>query len=476
MARLFESYLASFLLAGLVALLVLGLVKLLRSRVDAGNMLRAQRIVFAGISVTAVAAPLLAWLLPGLATIAGSGTLAQAWVMIPLRFELATAGSPSEVAMSPGMRLPIVAMLLWLVGSGLVIASLCREMLHFRRLAANGAPVDVDALPVPVPPNVRVMSSASCASAFVIGVSRPIIFLPAELVQSDDAFGSDDRLAAVLLHELAHLENRDTTWLPACRLLLGFAWPVIPLWFLYRDLVLQAELAADAVALRGTGLAERRRYAANLVKAMAGSGHRQPTSLPTFSSRQLRRARMRIRNILNTGKTTTTHLRSRLARGLAVLLMLPLTCIQVAAAAGMVEIIFASPLASGELTSSYGERRNPFTGETAHHNGVDIKAPLGTPILAPAKGEVIFAGIKNSRYGKVVEIRHPGGFRTLYAHLQSTDLEVGDKVDEGMEIARVGVSGQSTGPHVHVELFRDGKRIDPMRYMPLREPAPATEM
>lgn len=463
MAHLLESYFASFLLAALAVLLALAATRLLRGYVDAGSLLHGCRILFAGISLAALTAPLSGAWLPTLSTPAAPEVLTS----ISLQFDFLAGARLSEPAVPLRMSQAVILMLIWLLGAALLVARLLRAVLHFRRIAINGDAVNADDLPVPIPSNVRIVASASCNSAFVTGIFRPTISLPLELLQERDSDDSSDRLAAVLLHELAHVENHDTAWLPACRFLLGLAWPVIPLWFLYQDLATQAELAADAKALVGTGLAERRRYAANLIEVMSRSGH-QPAGLPTFTSYPLRRVRMRIRNILSNKAIPTTRLRRRVASGAALALVLPFTGIQLAAASGLTEIVFASPLASGKLTSSYGEHRNPFTGEMAHHNGVDIKAPLGTPILAPAKGEVVFAGTKNSRYGVVVEIRHMGGFRTFYAHLQSTNLKVGDVLDEGMEIARVGNSGQSTGPHVHVELFRDGERVDPMNYLPLR--------
>ena len=174
---------------------------------------------------------------------------------------------------------------------------------------------------------------------------------------------------------------------------------------------------------------------------------------------------MRIRHIMDGSQVSASRVHRRIAWFAAGLLVLPLAAVQVAVAKS--DFNFLSPLSSGVLTSSYGERHNPFTGELMYHNGIDIKAPLGTPVLAPAPGEVIFAGMKNELYGIVVELRHRGDVRSLYAHLHSTDLNVGDTITEGTPIGLVGVTGQSTGPHVHVELYKDGERVDPQVYMPL---------
>jgi murein DD-endopeptidase MepM/ murein hydrolase activator NlpD len=109
------------------------------------------------------------------------------------------------------------------------------------------------------------------------------------------------------------------------------------------------------------------------------------------------------------------------------------------------------------------------------HKGIDFAAPVGTPVKAAGSGRVQFVGIKGG-YGNVVVIAHSGGITTLYGHLSrfSRGLSVGDRVQQGQLIGRVGMSGLATGPHLHYEYRLNGAHRDPARVtMPKAEPIPA---
>ncbi len=118
----------------------------------------------------------------------------------------------------------------------------------------------------------------------------------------------------------------------------------------------------------------------------------------------------------------------------------------------------------GYVTSPYGKRKDPFTGEPAHHNGLDIAAPMGTDVLAAASGKIIKASDTGNGYGKCVIIEHYSGFRTLYGHCSELLVSVGDYIRPGELIARVGSTGRSTGPHVHFSVIIDGEYMDPSVY------------
>ena len=122
------------------------------------------------------------------------------------------------------------------------------------------------------------------------------------------------------------------------------------------------------------------------------------------------------------------------------------------------------PADGGYVSSHFGRRADPFTGRIAYHEGVDIAAKLGSPIRAMADGVVSYAGEK-SQYGRTVEITHARGLITRYGHTLSLLVKVGDKVARGDAIALVGSSGRSTGPHVHVEVLREGRAVNPARYL-----------
>lgn len=114
----------------------------------------------------------------------------------------------------------------------------------------------------------------------------------------------------------------------------------------------------------------------------------------------------------------------------------------------------------GWLSSAYGTRTDPFTGRQAFHEGVDIAVRAGSEIRAMAAGVVSFAGRK-SGYGLIVEINHGNGYETRYAHAKELIAKAGDRVEKGDAVALVGSTGRSTGSHVHIEVVKNGKVINP---------------
>lgn len=113
------------------------------------------------------------------------------------------------------------------------------------------------------------------------------------------------------------------------------------------------------------------------------------------------------------------------------------------------------------ITSGYGMRKHPETGKMAMHDGIDMAVPEGTPVIATAKGTVEKAEFISGKQGNMVLIAHEQGYTTLYTHLQKFSVSVGQKVGKGEMIGYSGNSGYSTGPHLHYEIRKDGKSIDP---------------
>jgi murein DD-endopeptidase MepM/ murein hydrolase activator NlpD len=114
-------------------------------------------------------------------------------------------------------------------------------------------------------------------------------------------------------------------------------------------------------------------------------------------------------------------------------------------------------------TSPFGWRRDPFTGTTAYHRGVDLRAAYGEPIGAADAGTVVFAGEQRG-YGQTVVVEHGNGIRTRYAHLSSVSTEAGAAVQAGEAIGRAGRSGRATGTHLHFEVTQNGQPVDPHAY------------
>jgi murein DD-endopeptidase MepM/ murein hydrolase activator NlpD len=119
---------------------------------------------------------------------------------------------------------------------------------------------------------------------------------------------------------------------------------------------------------------------------------------------------------------------------------------------------------SPRISSGFGVRSDPFTGRLARHMGLDIPAAHGTPILASGGGRVVSAGFRGP-YGKAIVIDHGNGLQTLYGHCSKLFVRAGDLVMPRQKIAAVGSTGRSTGPHLHFEVIRDGKRVEPGRVL-----------
>lgn len=123
-----------------------------------------------------------------------------------------------------------------------------------------------------------------------------------------------------------------------------------------------------------------------------------------------------------------------------------------------------APVAVAFNSSSYGWRIDPFTGGKAFHEGLDFPANMGTPIRAAADGIVSFAE-HTPDYGNIVKISHGSGLETRYAHASKLLVHAGDRVIKGQEVAEIGSTGRSTGPHLHYEIRLNGESLDPRKYL-----------
>lgn len=126
--------------------------------------------------------------------------------------------------------------------------------------------------------------------------------------------------------------------------------------------------------------------------------------------------------------------------------------------------IAGRPVAKGWMSSRFGHRNDPITGRRAWHNGVDFAGKDGAEVVTVAAGVVVYASAR-SGYGKMIEINHGGGFSTRYGHHKELLVKVGDIVKKGQVVGLMGSSGRSTGPHVHFEVFKNGRVVDPASYI-----------
>ena len=133
--------------------------------------------------------------------------------------------------------------------------------------------------------------------------------------------------------------------------------------------------------------------------------------------------------------------------------------------------VFIKPI-EGRITSNYGRRRNPFSGSYHFHKGIDFGAPMGAEIKASRDGLVIYSGRMNG-YGNVVFLRHADGYISVYAHARLNKVKKGDIVRQGQVIAEVGRTGAATGPHLHFEVRKLKKPMNPWIALKMKEAVPS---
>ena len=116
------------------------------------------------------------------------------------------------------------------------------------------------------------------------------------------------------------------------------------------------------------------------------------------------------------------------------------------------------------MSSAFGRRVDPFSGKIGWHAGVDFAGRENSDVIAVASGVVVYAG-KRSGFGQLIEINHGDGYVTRYAHHKESLVGIGDVVKKGQQIAIMGSTGRSTGPHVHFEVLKNGRHQDPAKFV-----------
>lgn len=284
---------------------------------------------------------------------------------------------------------------------------------------------------------------------------------------------SEAKLLGVLEHERAHISRRDDEAGLILRIILCFCWISPFAHSLFARWSQSTELRCDMAVTANRTPDMRKAYADTLLQAlhiMAGRVQQYPAA--AFSTHRIRNEKMRIKYIMDGTQPAYKRPRDRIwlgamTLGLTAIGMLTISATATADPVGktsnVVEV--STPMVSGRLTSKFGLALDPFQkGKSRNHYGIDIAAPTGTPIYAPADGVIqtataIYDG--KPAYGNVVVLETRGGIVTMFAHLDAYSVTSGQVVTKGMEIATVGSSGKSTGPHVHIETYTNGTRVDP---------------
>ena len=274
----------------------------------------------------------------------------------------------------------------------------------------------------------------------------------------DDA--NTDELCLIVAHERAHIRRRDPVWFLVLAALDAVFW-VSP--FLRKQTKacrLAAELACDDAVTRAAPQM-RKAYAATLIRVLKHAAGHAPTCAPAvFSPKTQGDYQVRLSTIMRP-EPVRRNRRAVLALMALALALVPMAVVQGAYAGNALAPAFTVRPVEGRLTSQYGMRPHPVTGEQKFHKGTDIAAPSGTPIYAPAGGKVLRVVMSDKGYGNMLELDHGDGVITRYAQLRSVEADGKPSVRAGDLIARVGASGQATGPHLHIEVIIDGKHVDP---------------
>lgn len=298
---------------------------------------------------------------------------------------------------------------------------------------------------------------------------------------------SRDSLTDILIHEREHIARRDDECGLILRIILCVCWVSPFAHWMFGRWSQSTEIQCDMAVVANRDPRMRKTYAYTLIQAihiMAGRVRQYPAA--SFSTHRIRNEKMRIMHIMNGTRPAYKRCRDRVGLALtaSTLTVVGIMSVSATASAGdnlpqslpIAEVpsvktaVAFSPafkaMVTGRLTSRYGPTADPFKkGATRNHHGVDIGAPMGTPIYAPANGVIIAATDSyngNPKYGNVVALQTQGGVLTVFAHLGGFNIVVGQSVTKGTQIATVGSSGLSTGPHVHIETYENGNRVDPM--------------
>lgn len=317
------------------------------------------------------------------------------------------------------------------------------------------------------------------------------IVIPERYLLSMSAESLDD----IVRHEREHIARRDDECGLILRLLLCVCWLSPFAHGLFGRWSHSTEIRCDMAVTAGRTLTMRKAYADTLLQAIhiaAGRVMQYPAA--SFSTHRIRNEKMRITHIMTGTRPTYKRGRARLGLALTASALTALGVITLSttanagnkapqavkvadnqvpvkqAATATVKAPTLAPnvqmVVTGRLTSKFGPAKDPFNdGAMRDHFGVDIAAATGTPIYAPADGLVMAATDAyrgNPKYGNVVALKTDGGVLTVFAHLDGYSVAAGQTVTQGTQIATVGSSGKSTGPHVHIETYRNGTRIDPM--------------
>lgn len=380
-------------------------------------------------------------------------------IWLPSLDEISSTGSFDTVVSLPTSESNMVDAFQIILGAGCII-SLVRFGYSYLKLARIARTAKASARDT----SIRV--SDSNISPYAFGWPTRAVIFPKELMNAT----TKEQQALIIRHEQMHLRKKDPEIATALALLSALFWfnPIL------KRLVMTwhnaCEIRADNFALKQATKKMRKAYAEALLSALrtpAGMALQCPPA--SFSNHNLWSNKMRIETIM---KGIAPSRKPKRDKAIIAAFMFgvvggSVTFASTAHAVGQIILPFRNemaPIVDGCKTQAY---KATFEGKL--HKGIDIAAPIGTPIFAPANSRVIAAADvykNNPKWGKVVVLQSTSGITTLFAHLDSYAVSAGDTVKEGDVVAFVGNTGRSTGPHVHIETYKNEQRANPADIWP----------
>ena len=394
-------------------------------------------------------------------------------------------------------RIFIGLFLLWLSGASIFLTIYLKKLTKFRSIIKKANHIEDPLIQNTVKEwcaqfhikrIVRIVSSEEYLSPFTMGMFKPVVYLP------KSAMENNHHLESIIAHEICHIKRYDNLWLKLQSLLqiIYFFNPVV--WYVNSKINLARECICDTMVLAREKISATN-YGNGIMTILKLNlfGAEEINVLPGFGS-QRKKLIYRIKNIKGEkimGKYQTLLIYFTLA--LLGILVLPMAGhvlknstsqeprnthlnaaeIDVAHNDAMSEqkkdIVFMLPLKEGRVTARFGNMKDPYKQKIVHHNGIDIAAPKGIDVHAAAEGMVITAISEyQKKYkgpGKHILIRHENGFLTFYSHLNDVLVKKGQQVKADEIIARVGMTGLATGPHLHFEIRKNEKPQNPQKYI-----------
>ncbi|RAN41755.1 MULTISPECIES: M23/M56 family metallopeptidase [unclassified Hyphomonas] len=413
--------------------------------------------IWRGAALVMIAPFAASLVLPGL-TVRVEAQLAELPLMEPLAvapMDGAAAAAPSQAFQLPDTGTLILGVIAagWAVRFLLWSISQVRLQRLKARAMRTNRPIGhwAEAVGLSRTPLVHVIPRGA---PFLAGILKRSVYVPAALINGAGA-------SQVIVHELVHLKRGDLATRPLERVIADIFWFSPFAWWIRGQLDFWREAVVDDETVELTG--DRIAYARTLTSAARVSRDEAVLPVAAFILRKKGTLKMRLNELL-TEKTRPRRLGLVLAAALVCAAPLAIAqgmLIKGAAAAPGADISYShAVLDKARLTSAFGLRKHPITGEKKTHNGVDLAAAEGVPVHAPSAG-VITSAAEKGAYGNLVEMQAGGQTVLRFAQLESMTVSAGDAVKPGDVIGTLGQSGQATGPHLHFEVWRSGVAVDP---------------